>query len=255
MQKFNYFHFPTLKYSQIFRAMGYKSDEEKLGRIVWDEWFTRKSHLFYGDQLHQHRNRLTDEFMRRNKISEIEDSEMMDKFNDFLDMQGYSEHEAKTREWQGNNCALPSDIIYSSMDFWEDGDMAARSLSGRSLLKLVPAWFNSVIEKTTKQEQKESNLTYPEYLNTRHWHKVRAATILVFGANCIGKPCEWNRGEGMWYAYSHHRQVHHLSYYNKGGERFGDVCVLCADCHTKLHKTDEVILDENSITDFLSSQF
>lgn len=64
---------------------------------------------------------------------------------------------------------------------------------------------------------------YGEYLNSPHWHLVRAAAIVKADYRC--QLC--NSPDNL--------QVHHRTYERRGKEKLSDVTVLCRDCHRKFH--------------------
>jgi 5-methylcytosine-specific restriction endonuclease McrA len=66
-------------------------------------------------------------------------------------------------------------------------------------------------------------IAYNEYLNSPHWHLVRAAAIVK--ADCRCQLC--NSPDNL--------QVHHRTYERRGKEKLSDVTVLCRDCHRKFH--------------------
>lgn len=65
--------------------------------------------------------------------------------------------------------------------------------------------------------------TYREYLNSPHWHLVRAAAIHKADYRC--QLCHS----------PNNLQVHHRTYERRGEEKLSDVTVLCRDCHRKFH--------------------
>lgn len=64
---------------------------------------------------------------------------------------------------------------------------------------------------------------YREYLESPHWHLVRAAAIVKADYRC--QLC--NSPDNL--------QVHHRTYERRGEEKLSDVTVLCRDCHRKFH--------------------
>lgn len=68
------------------------------------------------------------------------------------------------------------------------------------------------------------SLPYDVYLQTRHWRGVRRLLLQWRGRVC--EECG---------ATDREVHIHHLTYENLGDEQPGDVQVLCADCHARIH--------------------
>ena len=66
-------------------------------------------------------------------------------------------------------------------------------------------------------------MPYREYLQTDHWKEIRMAMLKRAKFSC--QLCS-AKGE---------LHVHHRSYENRGQEIYGDLIVLCANCHSKFH--------------------
>jgi len=62
-------------------------------------------------------------------------------------------------------------------------------------------------------------MPYPEYLKTPEWDARRLGKILAAGHKC--QVC--NSPKNL--------EVHHRTYERRGAERWGDLTVLCAECH------------------------
>jgi 5-methylcytosine-specific restriction endonuclease McrA len=74
-------------------------------------------------------------------------------------------------------------------------------------------------------------LPYPEYLQTPHWQRKRAAKLQQARYRC--ERC----------GYPYHLDVHHLSYENRGCEPLAELRVLCRQCHQKEHENGVLLLD------------
>jgi len=76
-------------------------------------------------------------------------------------------------------------------------------------------------------------MNYDQYLETRHWRRVRKKALRRAGDHC--QLCGKNNG----------LNVHHNSYDRLGHERKSDVVALCVECHRIFHgilpKPDTVI--------------
>lgn len=62
---------------------------------------------------------------------------------------------------------------------------------------------------------------YDEYINSDAWRATRASALVRAGHVCQTPGCEE----------SHALEVHHTTYDRLGGEAWGDLAVLCPDCH------------------------
>lgn len=103
---------------------------------------------------------------------------------------------------------------------------------GRAVNEL---WFDTIIRNPPEVAAELRRLPYDEYRKTEHWQRVRAAMLLIYMATCQEEGCS---GSGdRWYGgdegYLH---VHHLSYKNRGNERFADLTLLCNYHHEQWHK-------------------
>jgi hypothetical protein len=272
MMDFNFFYFKQWTESHVRNVIGeISADDLKIVTKHWTHWWVWQAQSFYHDQISQHRYQMLNAFMRQHKLQhdyQVLENEHYDTlYTEFkAHDENYQRHESTYADWSQWGDDLPN-IEFTSGSEWIS-EPAKRGIERLEnvmekrfdmrydyLPKLIPAWFDAQIDNSLEQQKELRAMDYQVYLKTRHWHKVRALTIFTYGANCVGKPCEWNWGEGMWFAYANHRHVHHISYKNRGNERFGDVCVLCDKCHAALHSKKEIVLDENSIPDFLARQW
>ncbi len=123
-------------------------------------------------------------------------------------------------------------------------------LRGPSDHQLAEVWFNTSFNNPPELQHELRQLPYREYLQTEHWQRVRAAIMLLYGARCQEEGC-WLTGDswygGNWETDIH---VHHLSYKNRGNERFADLTLLCQKHHTQwhAHKNDPAHPQERSST-------
>lgn len=68
-------------------------------------------------------------------------------------------------------------------------------------------------------------LPYPEYLKTDHWKEMRRRMLKRAHFRC--QVC--NKGNTQ-------LDVHHRTYERRGKEEYGDLIVLCNDCHRTFHE-------------------
>lgn len=105
-------------------------------------------------------------------------------------------------------------------------------------LRLNELWFNWEIDNPRALQKELRDMPYSHYLKTDQWQKVRMAMIMIHGCKCQEEK-ESEFGEsyypGDWVSEIH---VHHLSYANRGNERYADLKLLCSNHHKKYH--DEV---------------
>ena len=101
---------------------------------------------------------------------------------------------------------------------------------------------NTVNKSRRKKERKQAKieecinakelkaLPYKEYLNTKHWKKVRDKV------KARDKRCKLCNGKAPF-------NIHHRSYRNKGkpNKEINDLVLLCADCHDLFHKYKKII--------------
>lgn len=100
-------------------------------------------------------------------------------------------------------------------------------------------WFNVTIKNTAEETDSLRRIQYPQYLNTHHWKRVRAAVLLIYKARCQEESCYLSGDSwygGNWETDIH---VHHLSYTNKGNERYSDITLLCNNHHDLWHKNQK----------------
>jgi len=261
----HYIEIDGLDYDVAKQALGEISDTNfKLAMQQFGAWYENAERDFYPDQLHYLSSGLLNHFCRERNIADsdivFEDYDLHSDYRDYQAYHGLDSWQAKYNEWQywhslNSNRQFINLIenLDSFASLLDTGENTGASLN--YLPKLIPAWFNAQIHNDSDKQSELRKMPYPEYLKSYHWQFTRALTIFTFQATCMGKPCEWNRNEGMWFLYAQHRHVHHLSYKNRGNERFGDVCVLCDECHEALHKQKADIVDSEQINNWLKTQW
>lgn len=102
--------------------------------------------------------------------------------------------------------------------------------------KIWQYWFNKTINNSPEEQARLHELEYSQYLQTEHWRTVRNAMLLSYQARCQELSCR-NIGDS-WYGVEADIHVHHLSYANKGNERFLDLTLLCDRHHRLWHEND-----------------
>jgi hypothetical protein len=82
---------------------------------------------------------------------------------------------------------------------------------------------------------------YAEYLRSEHWERTRAGALYYAQNRCQNPMClhselrSFTDEEIADWGYPYRLEVHHLTYERVGCERFGDLIVLCSDCHRQEH--------------------
>lgn len=95
-------------------------------------------------------------------------------------------------------------------------------------------WFNGYVNNASSTVRELRGMPYAEYLKTPHWRNVRDAMIMFYGCRCQGRKCDMMGDSGYGGAEST-IHVHHLTYENRGNERFKDLTLLCDRCHKMEH--------------------
>lgn len=96
-------------------------------------------------------------------------------------------------------------------------------------------WFGMVTRVSGEQQHELRRLPYREYLETSYWRRVRAAMMVAHQLRCQGSEC---CGLDNWLYGEFDLNVHHLHYRNKGRESFGNLRLLCRQCHERVHNGD-----------------
>ena len=106
-------------------------------------------------------------------------------------------------------------------------------------------WFNTTIDTTSDEQSKLQELSYPIYLKSDYWKRVRMAMLLIHRAVCQAKPC-WSMNESWYFGdWETDIHVHHLSYANVGRERYRDLALLCSKHHDLWHAAQKQRLPPN----------
>lgn len=98
-------------------------------------------------------------------------------------------------------------------------------------------WFDALINNSQQTQASLRWVKYPEYLATDHWKKVRDAMLMSYHARCQAKACLY--AGDSWYGDEADIHVHHLTYNNKGNERYRDLTLLCRTHHEQWHENEK----------------
>jgi hypothetical protein len=77
------------------------------------------------------------------------------------------------------------------------------------------------------------------YLKTMHWKRLRAAMFLIHRCTCQEEICASSGDTWYFNGWDIDIHVHHLSYANRGNERYRDVILLCKKNHGQWHSNIE----------------
>ena len=255
---YHYFFFKPIPYEYVVFKLGdrYETGFLRQGYAKWAEWFAFHTRLFYYDQTYQHEQMIYQAFIREHDLPDdggesVGESPELDRlYIQALIQNGYTQHYAAYERFMAyvGEYIRPYEgrVIISSNDAFSEfvRELTSTRPIPRSLINpITRLWFNTLIDNPHDEINRLRKMPYGEYLRTEHWYRVRALTLFVYRALCASIECRgWS--DQMWIAYAHHRHVHHLSYKNRGNERYGDVCVLCDKCHTKVHSGKPELIDE-----------
>lgn len=258
---YKYFFFKPIPFEYVKWKLEDKLSIDLIqeGYAEWMKWFAHHARLFYHDQLFQHRRKVYEAFTREHHLPDDggdtigSTPELDSEFKEALSFNNFFEHKRLRKEFMDYVGSFFDDkddepILVSSSELLEE--WLSTIPRGRSLNHdITRMWFNGLIDNSPKLVEHLRNMPYDEYLRTEHWYRVRALTIYTYRASCCSAECRgW--GDQLWIEYAHRRQVHHISYKNRGNERFGDVCVLCKDCHRKIHSGKELLDDMSTYVYF-----
>ena len=97
-----------------------------------------------------------------------------------------------------------------------------------------------------------AEMKYLDYLRTSEWKQIRKKMLECYGSECT-LCTEFYRTSYK----PKSLQIHHLNYFRRGYERWGDLIVLCSRCHRDAHygykvKTD-LYVDRKGIETYLKN--
>jgi hypothetical protein len=241
-QSYDFFLFDPIGFATFSELFGplYQSDAEaRKGFNLWLSLFLSRSATFHhmqqirlevkadrdfrrsvglrdDDPLEYPHNEEWDEYRAANNIDAIVDS-----------CRGHLEDIYRLNQSIGGKRIMSaSDII---RDYIESEDRRF------ILSKANSAWFNRQVWNTGDTVETLRSMPYTDYLKTRHWARVRAAALLIHGGRCQEKD-DFQSGDS-WYSGlgDIDIHVHHLSYENRGRERYEDIVLLCSMHHKQWH--------------------
>lgn len=256
IQRFNWFQFDYLK-SVLTRY-----DDEFLFDVYanWFRSFNRRVTLYQQVQLQNLFEEKRRAFYAMHQLdNDIELGDYCCNYQDIHDLwedyhydcglmeaQGLVRSEYSQLDEQAKLIGLEyGDLYVSDIDALQEYVQAlmGEKLHPMALEDTVDAiWFNWEINNTPDEIKRLRSLPYPEYLTTAHWKHVRGAMLMLYGAHCQGKGCFEGDLDSFWFD-EKWLHVHHISYKNKGNERYTDLTLLCNDCHKRLHAGESMLSD------------
>jgi hypothetical protein len=251
---FDYYIFRPISYDDFvayFRKVLISAEQ---GNLIYNKWlyiFYRRLLLFYRSQYQRLQKSAEKEFRSLYDISdyyEIYDYDFKTKWEQFQDSVGlnryYEEHRAL-----GDEITRERDRINLWLKEYESTANTERVLSDEQPRpkEINALWFNFTICNDEVTILKLRELAYEFYLKTKHWAKIRAAQILIHKAVCQEQYC-YGMGES-WYGddWEADLHVHHLTYKNRGNERYADIVLLCSSHHEQWHKTVDLFGESKMI--------
>lgn len=253
--EFEYFHFRPLWMDEAIAAITGPHDEE-FKRQVYAEWlieFSVRTHVVNVSQYDRHLDRVYGEFCRKYDIAPgycLGDLPVAyaQEFDWFIEGTGLNEHQA-AMELNEERTHRTIEGLHLNRPAWVDSTAAmSRLLEKLESGKLYPedvtdelwgVWFDKVTSVGTERQQELRKMPYREYIQTSYWHRVRIAMMVAHRLRCQGRECY---GLDNWHGGEFDLHVHHLHYKNKGRETFGNLRLLCADCHKRVHSGDVSVL-------------
>lgn len=220
----------------------------------WNHEFCKRSSFLYRSRISTHYDYLMQRFGREYgiNVSEGVDPDYKHVWEDFLSDTDYPEHEARFNEWtyyaeemqrrnQGNALTVITDqeAIEDFLRFLlSDEPQPDSDVTEMLIMRL---WFNKCVNRASDDVGELRRMPYPEYLKSDHWRRIRGAMLIAHSARCQGKKCEGF--DSYWMGSEDYLHVHHVSYRNRGNERFEDLRLICKDCHKDAHEGKDVFAD------------
>ncbi|MCL4250041.1 MAG: HNH endonuclease [Anaerolineae bacterium] len=248
----SYFFFNALPYET---ALALKPQSNEIDVLLWTKTYIRWSNVF-------------DDYAKRfylyQRVAHLETT--FEKFRQIHDLDEFSqeafwqiEQKGLNKEWQAfrhERGLEEHDQTYRRVlkfleshlkDVNQLADANTTSFNEyKELERLFPLldeiWFNEIVVICDNQEQLMLKyLPYSQYLRTFHWRRIRSALILLNEERCSYCGCKPHGLEGGY----RDMHVHHMSYSNRGRERYRDVILLCRSCHKEQHNMTEPSGDDD----------
>lgn len=261
MNEFKWYQFSAMWIDKI--RPYFKGYDESYTQEVYKRWthdFERRKGVFYTAQLTNHRMWAEREFMRFYDLdpeygtSYYISEGLRGEFNEFMESRGVWAHEDFVRsehryaneriQREGKMFVTTKDIV-DDWQFW----MESPNPNPHFFEPLLDAiWFNDEVNNNAETQKVLRSMPYPDYLLTDHWKRVRAAMMLLHRARCQTMRCEGM--DGAWMGDEFHMHIHHVSYKNRGNERYSDLRMVCDECHKSHHNGTPLEFSEEDLIMF-----
>lgn len=213
MTGFDFFYFNDMLTLQQVRT-AYPNIPEADLKAFFDNWQESAEHrlnIFYTAQWSAHQR--------------SEDEDRAEHFEQYTQWRRLFQFQADNRARLITRRETLKEVIDQITGVTTDPSIFNRTFDG--------LWFNYLVDKYP-WFRPSRDLPYEDYLGSHYWKYVRAFMLMFYGARCQGEDepfydSYWFGGESMLH-------VHHLSYANRGNERFEDLTLLCERCHAKVHQ-------------------
>ncbi len=233
--QFMFFFFEPLRFERLVEQLEQSTYAHQSLRNLYLHWldeFCRKSILFYQNQYRAHSELSWSEFCSKYEIPDYETPSNFDL--------GFEWESWKEEYLLNSHYDKYRDVIQTMSDLQNITNTEIRSNltlpNSETILmrEFDKIWFNNLINNPPQIITELKSLDYERYLQTAHWRRIRAAMFLINKAICQADEC--NVIGESWYGSSESGlDVHHLSYSNRGNERFDDLALLCRYHHKLTH--------------------
>ena len=252
-REFNYFIFKPITFDEYFRSFetSYYFRSVESAKKAYNQWlifFCQRSSIFYHAQYDYHQGIVEKGFCIQNRVPEgISFSEygLDESWDSYSRENGLTAHhyeyvnQCNLIKQTENKARLESNIpsLRSSGELVHEFEMTRREITllQRPTTRVInELWFNNTINNPEDSISQLRKIPYPEYLRTEHWQHVRNAMMLIHKATCQAEG-HYEMFETWYFGWEPEIDVHHLSYRNKGNERYSELALLCKDHHKLWH--------------------
>lgn len=220
----------------------------------WAHEFSKRASFLYRSRLATHCDYLMQRFGREYDISVNEGihPDYRHVWEAFIADTDYPAHEAEFNEWMYYETEQHRREHSSALQVVTASEVIQEFLrhllsdepqpdSDVTEMMLMCLWFNNCVNNPLDDVGTLRRMPYPEYLKSDHWRRVRGAMLIAHSARCQGAKCEGF--DSYWMGSEDYLHVHHVSYKNRGRERFEDLRLICKDCHKDAHNGKDVFAD------------
>lgn len=232
-----FFFFEPLRFRRFVDVVRnvYDSITLRGSYLSWVSEFCRKSRLFYLNQYRAHSSIIWLEFCQTKNIPDYEHPSnfgLETEWDEWKDLRFLNSHYDKSQEMIASLSRLEKEV---DREFDSDAILSNVEIIPSKVIDTI--WFNDLVHSPPEVIAKLKSLDYERYLQTEHWRRIRAAMFLINKAICQYNDC--NIIGESWYGGSESGlEVHHLTYLNRGNERFDDLVLLCTRHHELIHSEE-----------------